>query len=704
MKGIGSVLVANRGEIVVRIVRTLRALGVRSIAVYADDDAGAPHVLAADTAYRVDSYLDADAIVAAAALARADAVHPGYGFLSEDPVLAWAVIGAGLLWVGPPPAAIETMGDKIRAKQTAAAAGVPVVPGTGRRGMGDEELVAAALDVGFPVLLKPAAGGGGKGMRRVAVLEDLRSSITAARREAKNAFGDDTIFVERWVERPRHIEVQVLADAHGNVVHLGERECSLQRRHQKIVEESPSPFVDDAMRAAMSQSALAVARSCGYVGAGTVEFIVPGDRPDEYYFMEMNTRLQVEHPVTETVTGIDLVEWQLRVTAGEPLPVVHDVRTAPAFPPPRTLPASIACRGHAVEARVYAEDPARGFLPATGTVAAVALPASLPDARQLPHVRVDAALAPGGTVGTRYDPMLAKVVTWGATREEALDRLRAALEETAVLGITTNVGYLVRLLGHPEVVAGHLDTGLVDRTLSELAAPEEADTRDAAVAALCALAAGLEPRGPVIDPWEVPDGWTVAGPRQWEVVLGYEGRAVAVGVQGRVADGASARVDDGPWLEVRAQDRGAGELALTIDGATGTWRTAARGNDVWVGHRGDTWRFSCGDHVRRGGGEPRRLAGPVTSPMPGVVVAVHVGVGEAVRAGQPLVAIEAMKMEHVVVAPVDGVVTELLVKPGQPVGLDQLLGHVEDAAGRPDVEGPHVEGPHVEGPDVEGNC
>lgn len=698
VRGIGSVLVANRGEIVVRIIRTLRALGVSSIAVYANDDAGAPHVLVADTAYRVDSYLDADAIVTAATSARADAVHPGYGFLSEDPAFARAVIAAGLLWVGPPPGAIEVMGDKIRAKQTVAAAGVPVVPGTGRPGMDDDELVAAALDVGLPVLLKPAAGGGGKGMRRVDALEELTSSITTARREAKNAFGDDTLLVERWVERPRHVEVQVLADTHGNVVHLGERECSLQRRHQKIVEESPSPFLDDATRAAMTQSALEVVRSCGYVGAGTVEFIVPGDRRGEYYFMEMNTRLQVEHPVTEAVTGLDLVEWQLRVAAGEPLPVVRDARTARAFPLPHTLRVSAARRGHAVEARVYAEDPERGFLPASGTVAAVTLPASLPDARQAPHVRVDAALAPGATVGTHYDPMLAKVVAWGTTRDEALGRLRAALEETAVLGVTTNVGYLVRLLGRPEVVAGHLDTGLVDRTLSELAAPEEVDTRDAAVAALCVIAAGLEPKGPVVDPWEVLDGWTVAGAREWELTLRHEGCAVSVGVQGRVSDGARARVGDGPWLEVRAQDRGAGELALTIDGTTGRWLTAVWGNDVWVGRRGDTWRFSSGDHVRRGGGEPQRLAGPVTSPMPGVVVAVHVGVGEAVRAGQPLVAIEAMKMEHVVVAPADGVVTELLVKPGQPVGLDQLLGHVEDAA-----EGPDVDGPDVDGPDVEAN-
>ncbi|MHB1847445.1 MAG: acetyl/propionyl/methylcrotonyl-CoA carboxylase subunit alpha [Acidimicrobiales bacterium] len=664
VKGIGSVLVANRGEIVVRIFRTLRALGIRSIAVYAPDDEDALHALAADAACAVHSYLDADALVAAATSARAEAVHPGYGFLSEDPAFARAVIAAGLLWVGPPPGAIEAMGDKIRAKQTVAAAGVPVVPGAGRPGMDDEELAAAALELGLPVLLKPAAGGGGKGMRRVTASEDLFGSITSARREAKNAFGDDTLLVERWIERPRHIEVQVFADALGNVVHLGERECSLQRRHQKIVEESPSPLVDDAMRAAMTQSAVEAARSCSYVGAGTVEFIVPGDRPDEYFFMEMNTRLQVEHPVTEAVTGVDLVEWQLRVAAGEALPAAQVARTPPT------------CRGHAVEARVYAEDPARDFLPATGTVAVVALPPSLPDARQDPHVRVDAALASGAMVGTRYDPMLAKVVAWGTTRDEAVRRLRAALEETAVLGVTTNVGYLTRLLAHPEVAAGRLDTGLVDRTLAELATPDDGDTRDAAVAALCVLAAEVEPNGSVIDPWEVPDGWTIAGPREWEVAFGHEGRAVSVRVQGRVSLSARVRIDDGPWLEVRARTRDAGELALTIDGVTGKWRTAVQGNDVWVCRRGDAWRFSSRDALRRGCGESERMAGPVKSPMPGVVAAVHVGVGEAVRAGQPLVVIEAMKMEHVVVAPADGVVTELLVRQGQSVGLDQLLGRV----------------------------
>ncbi len=664
---IGSVLVANRGEIVVRVCRTLASLGIRSIAVYAPDDAGAPHTLAADQAVAVDGYLDVASVVAAAKAAAADAVHPGYGFMSEDPSFARAVLGAGLAWIGPPPDAIEAMGDKIRAKEIVAAAGVPVVPGAGLPGMDDDALMGAALELGLPVLLKPAAGGGGKGMRRVAAAEDLLPAIAAARREAEGAFGDDTLFVERWVERPRHVEVQVFADELGNVVHLGERECSLQRRHQKIVEETPSPLLGATTRRAMTESAVAAAKACGYVGAGTVEFIVPGGRPDEHFFMEMNTRLQVEHPVTELVTGVDLVEWQLRVAAGEPLPLGQ---------------AELSWRGHAVEARLYAEDPSRGFLPTSGTVLLVE------EAVGLPGVRVDSAIVRGATVGTQYDPMLAKVVAWGVTRAEAFDRLRAALAETAVLGVTTNVGYLRRLLAQPDVVAGRLDTELVDRTLGELAAPDDLELRDAAVVAACRLAAGLEPGGPLVDPWDVPDGWSVAGPREWTTTFSQGGRAVSVTVRGRVRDGAAVQVAGSPPLQVRAEpfDEGPSSFSVTIDGTRSTWRTAldpARG-DVWVSRRGEAWHFAPNAPARGHEGARVGAAGPVTSPMPGVVAAVHVAVGDVVRAGQPLVAVEAMKMEHAVLAPADGAVTELLVRPGQSVGLDELLVRVEPVSGEND--------------------
>ncbi len=439
-----SVLVANRGEIAVRVIRTLRALGIRAVAIYSDADAGARHVRDADLAIRVgpapaaDSYLNAGRVLAAAREAGADAIHPGYGFLSENAAFARACAAAGFVFIGPPPAAIEAMGDKIRAKETVAAAGVPVVPGAGRPGLSDQDLIDALNGAGFPLLVKPSAGGGGKGMRVVRSAADLPAALGAARREALAAFGDETLLVERYVKRPRHIEIQVLGDSHGNVIHLGERECSLQRRHQKIIEEAPSPLLDDRMRAAMGVAAVEAARSVGYTGAGTVEFIVSGSAPQEYFFLEMNTRLQVEHPVTEFVTGLDLVELQLRVAAGEPLPLRQD---------------QVRLTGHAVEARVSAEDPARGFLPTGGTVLALREP-------DLPYVRVDSGLAQGVPVATAYDPMLAKVIAYGQDRATALRRLDAALAGTTVLGVTTNIAFLRTLLRDPDVAAGRLDTAL----------------------------------------------------------------------------------------------------------------------------------------------------------------------------------------------------------------------------------------------------
>jgi acetyl-CoA/propionyl-CoA carboxylase, biotin carboxylase, biotin carboxyl carrier protein len=657
----GSVLVANRGEIVVRVCRTLAARGLASVAVYTEEDAGALHVRVAERALEVPGYLDGPALVAAALASGAEAVHPGYGFLSEDAGFARAVEAAGLVWIGPPASAIEAMGDKIRAKETVAAAGVPVVPGAGRPGLTDAELAEAARAVGLPVLLKPAAGGGGKGMRRVTDAGALEGAIAAARREAAGAFGDGTLLVERWVPRPRHVEVQVFADAHGNVVHLGERECSLQRRHQKIVEESPSPLLDEATRTAMTRSAVEAARACGYVGAGTVEFIVSGDRPDEYFFMEMNTRLQVEHPVTEAVAGVDLVEWQLRVAAGEPLPLAQpEIRSA----------------GHAVEARVYAEDPARGFLPQTGTVALLAEAGG-------PGVRVDSALSAGTEVGTRYDPMLAKVVAWAPTRVEALARLGRALRETVVLGVATNVGYLTQLLGHPDVAGGRLDTELVDRTLGELSAPEARLQRDAAAAAAAWLSLALEPAaggGPAAaaaaGPWDVPDGWQVGAHRPWTVELHRDGVPVTVAVRGRLASGADVRIDEEAVGRVRAQPgAGPGELVLVVDGETARWHAVSVGDDVWVGREGWAWRFRRADVVREGGGS-HGASGPLRSPMPGVVVKLHVGAGDAVAAGDPLVSVEAMKMEHAVVARHDGIVSALWVREGQAVALDEPLAEV----------------------------
>ncbi|WP_264030793.1 biotin carboxylase N-terminal domain-containing protein [Cellulosimicrobium sp. SH8] len=454
--GFRTVLVANRGEIACRVIGTLRRLGVRSVAVFSDADADARHVREADVAVRIgpapatQSYLDVDAVVAAAVATGAEAVHPGYGFLSENPALARACERAGIAFVGPGVDALEAMADKLAAKRIVGARGVPVVPGAGEPGMSDDDLLATARDVGFPLLVKPSAGGGGKGMVVVRTAEGLPGALASARRVAASSFGDDTLLLERLVEAPRHIEVQVLADAHGTVVHLGERECSLQRRHQKVVEEAPSPLLTPAQRARMGAAACEVARSVGYVGAGTVEFLVPAASPDAFFFIEMNTRLQVEHPVTEMVTSLDLVELQLRVAAGAPLGVAQD---------------DVVLRGHAVEARLYAESPERGFLPATGSVLVYdddGVPAG-PGASPL---RLDSGISAGAVVGGHYDPMLAKAVAWGESRDEAVDRLDGLLARTVVLGVETNTAFLRSLLADGDVRAGRLDTGLIDRLVS----------------------------------------------------------------------------------------------------------------------------------------------------------------------------------------------------------------------------------------------
>jgi acetyl-CoA/propionyl-CoA carboxylase biotin carboxyl carrier protein len=582
-------------------------------------------------------------------------VHPGYGFLSENAAFARACSTAGRTFIGPPPLAIETMGDKINAKRTVAAAGVPVVPGRGETGMTDAELAAAAVEIGLPVLVKPAAGGGGKGMRRVNDAAELAGSIAAARREAVGAFGDGTLLVERYVAHPRHIEVQIFADTFGQVCGLGERECSLQRRHQKIIEEAPSVLLDDRTRAATSAAAVAAARACGYVSAGTVEFIMSADRPDEFFFMEMNTRLQVEHPVTEAVLGVDLVEWQVRVAAGERLPGAAVVPGA---------------NGHAVEARVYAEDPRRGFLPSTGTVL------RLEEASSRPHIRVDSALREGLVIGTSYDPMLAKVVAWGRDRAEALARLQGALGVTSVLGVTTNVGFLRRLLAHPDVVAGRLDTELVERIAPELMEPAPLGPAVAAAALLPGLLAS--PAGPVIDPWDRLDGWRVTGPAEvateWEVA----GQTIEVGVGG---DGA-VRIGTAAPTPARARlaDR---DLVLETDGVAARFAYALDGEAVWLGYDGDVWKFiPRRDRIDRAGPSGAG-SGRLSSPMPGTVLAVHVNPGDTVRAGQPVVVVEAMKMEYVVAAPRDGTVDELLVRAGESVRLDQPLAVITSPEVRP---------------------
>ncbi|MFF2776997.1 acetyl/propionyl/methylcrotonyl-CoA carboxylase subunit alpha [Streptomyces sp. NPDC058052] len=630
-----TVLVANRGEIAVRVIRTLRALGVRSVAVYSDADADARHVREADTAVRIgpaaasESYLSVPALLEAARRTGAQAVHPGYGFLAENAAFARACAEAGLVFIGPSAEAIALMGDKIRAKETVKAAGVPVVPGAA-----DPEIAEAARELGAPVLLKPSAGGGGKGMRLVRDLAVLEEEIAAARREARASFGDDTLLVERWIDRPRHIEIQVLADTHGNVVHLGERECSLQRRHQKIIEEAPSVLLDEATRAAMGAAAVEAARSCGYVGAGTVEFIVPGGDPSQYYFMEMNTRLQVEHPVTELVTGLDLVEWQLRVAAGEPLSFGQE---------------DVRLDGWAVEARICAEDPARGFLPSGGTVLALHEPAG-------DGVRTDSGLLEGSEVSSLYDPMLSKVIVHAADRPTALRKLRAALAELTTLGVPTNAGFLRRLLAHPDVVSGAMDTGLVERDAESLVPEGVPEEVYAAAAAVRRAELAPEPRDGWTDPFGVPSGWRLGGrPRP----LAFPFRVP--GLEPVTAEApATARVT------------GTG-VTVTVDGVTHAFRRAG----AWLGRDGDSWHVMDHDPVAAAlSGARHGGADTLAAPMPGTVTVVKVAVGDEVEAGQSLLVVEAMKMEHVISAPHAGTVTELDVTPGTTVAMDQVLAVV----------------------------
>lgn len=642
-----TVLVANRGEIAVRVIRTLRELGVRSVAVFSDADADARHVREADTAVRLgpppaaESYLSVPALLEAARRTGAQAVHPGYGFLAENAEFAAACTDAGLVFIGPPASAISLMGDKIRAKETVAAAGVPVVPGSSGSGLTDAQLEDAAREIGTPVLLKPSAGGGGKGMRLVRDAAVLAEEIAAARREARASFGDDTLLVERWIDRPRHIEIQVLADAHGNVVHLGERECSLQRRHQKIIEEAPSVLLDEETRAAMGEAAVQAARSCGYAGAGTVEFIVPGNDPASYYFMEMNTRLQVEHPVTELITGLDLVEWQLRVASGEQLPYAQK---------------DIKLDGWAIEARVCAEDPSRGFLPSGGTVLALREP-------QGGGVRTDSGLSEGVPVGSLYDPMLSKVVAYGPDRATALRKLRAALADTVILGVPTNAGFLRRLLAHPDVVSGNLDTGLVEREAEGLVPDGVPDEVYAAAAAVRREA--LEPRADArgwTDPFSVPSGWRTGGvPTPPAFPLRVSGRE---SVTHGAPAGATVTAD---------------RVTVQLDGRVSHFH---RSGD-WLGRDGDTWHVQDHDPVEASlSGAGRSGADTLAAPMPGTVTVVKVAVGDEVEAGQSLLVVEAMKMEHVISAPHAGTVTELDVTAGATVAMDQILAVVaprEDA-------------------------
>ncbi|MET9492697.1 acetyl/propionyl/methylcrotonyl-CoA carboxylase subunit alpha [Nocardia sp. NPDC006630] len=649
-----TVLVANRGEIAVRVIRTLRAMGIRSVAVYSDADVHARHVHEADVAVRLgpaparESYLDIAKVVDAAERSGAQAVHPGYGFLSENPAFAAALEQAGIVFLGPPTRAIEVMGDKITAKNAVAAYGVPVVPGIARPGLTDAELIEAATDIGYPVLVKPSAGGGGKGMRRVEDPVLLPEALASARREAASAFGDDTLFLERFVNRPRHIEVQILADEFGQVLHLGERECSLQRRHQKVIEEAPSPLLDAKTRARIGAAACNTARSVDYVGAGTVEFIVSADTPDEFFFMEMNTRLQVEHPVTELVTGVDLVECQVRIAAGQKLAVSQE---------------DIKLTGHAVEARVYAEDPGRGFLPTGGTVLAL----SEPEGK---GVRVDSGLRAGTVVGADYDPMLSKVIAYAPDRAAAITKLDAALRDTQILGVRANIDFLRFLLADRDVRAGQLDTGLLDRRAVDFVPAPVTDAQFIAAATDLWLRRWPSASN---DPWTIPSGWRVGQHVATVFRLIGGDRTVHVALSGTPEQGA-VRLDDGEKSSLTAEADADG-LTMTVAGLRGRYRVAAADGQLWVADAtGVAQLREVADADTRGGGEHVGDA-EITSPMPGSVIAVPALAGAEVAAGTPIVIVEAMKMEHTLTAPIAGRV-ELLVEPGAQVKLEQLLARI----------------------------
>ena len=647
------VLIANRGEIAVRIARTLRRLGIEAIAVYSDADAGAPHVRAADRAMRIgptpprQSYLNIERVLEAARQTDAEAIHPGYGFLSESPEFARACASAGFVFVGPGPEAMELLGDKVAGKGAAAAAGVPVLPGLSGERLGDGEIEAWAADAELPFLLKAAAGGGGKGMRVVTALGELPAALAAARREALGAFGDDRLLVERYLEASRHIEVQVLADSHGNAVHLGERECSLQRRHQKVVEESPSPVVGAELRERMGAAAVALARGCGYVNAGTVELIAERDDPGSFFFLEVNARLQVEHPVTELVTGRDLVADQLRIAAGEPLGFGQE---------------EVRFDGHAVEARLYAEDAANGFLPAAGSIVAYREPAG---------IRVDSGVEAGTEVGTDYDPMLAKLISHAPDREAALTDLERGLADLILLGPATNAAYLRALLARPEVRAGEIDTGLIERLGGEIAPPPP----EPALAAV-ALAELLGP--PVSDdPWNARDGWRLGEPAWVRARLQGPDGEVEVAIRcdaNAVVPGMREEVRPGRWTWRIGEESGAfrfeSEL-LTVGEETRRIGVHRDGDAVWLcDGAAEPARFEV---AAQAGGAARAGGGSLEAPMPGVVIAIRAEPGAEVEEGEVLVVLESMKMELSVQSPRAGVVAEVLAEVGEQIARGQTL-------------------------------
>ncbi len=650
------VLIANRGEIACRVIATCRRLGIATVAVYSDADRNARHVRLADEAIHIgpaaarESYLRGDALLDAARATGAQAIHPGYGFLSENADFADACAAAGITFIGPPASAIRAMGDKSAAKALMAKAGVPLTPGY----HGDQQepsfLREQADAIGYPVLIKASAGGGGKGMRKVERSEDFVDALASCQREAASAFGNDHVLVEKYVERPRHIEIQVFGDSHGDAVYLFERDCSVQRRHQKVLEEAPAPGMTPERRAAMGKAAVDAARAVNYVGAGTVEFIAgPGG---DFYFMEMNTRLQVEHPVTECITGTDLVEWQLRVASGLPLPLQQE---------------QLQIRGHALEARLYAEDADKGFLPSTGTLRHLRLPAGNA------HVRVDAGVEQGDAITPFYDPMIAKLIVWDVDRNAALRRMQQALAECEVVGVTTNAAFLRRLVMTDSFANAKLDTALIEREQAALTLVDgDTDASRWALAAVAAVAtdapASTDARDPH-SPWQASDGWRLGQRAARRVTLEHRGSQRVVAVEGG-NDAWSLRVDG---VEVQAQGRvGHGQLALQVGDTLHRARIVRDGGELYLFGADGVQRFTLHDPVSEAD-QTVADAGSLVAPMPGRIVATLLAPGTQVVRGTPLLVLEAMKMEHTLQAPADGTVQGYRVKAGDQVGDGAVL-------------------------------
>ncbi|NWG30576.1 MAG: acetyl/propionyl/methylcrotonyl-CoA carboxylase subunit alpha [Rhodocyclaceae bacterium] len=638
------ILIANRGEIACRVIRTARRLGLRTVAVYSEADRAARHVRMADEAVCIgpaparESYLAIDRIIAACQATGAEAVHPGYGFLSENEAFAEACAAHGIVFIGPPPAAIRAMGLKSESKKLMEKAGVPLTPGYHGDEQAPDFLRAQAEAIGYPVLIKASAGGGGKGMRVVWNGEEFAAALASCQREAAASFGDDHVLIEKYLQRPRHIEFQIFADTHGNVVHLFERDCSVQRRHQKVLEEAPAPGMTPERRAAMGQAAIDAARAVGYVGAGTVEFIV--EPSGAFYFMEMNTRLQVEHPVTEMITGLDLVEWQLRVAAGEPLPLRQE---------------QLSIRGHALEARVYAEDADKGFLPATGRLVHFAPPA------ESLNVRVDTGVEAGDEISPHYDPMISKLIVWDENRERARVRLLQALADFRIVGVTSNVGFLSRLVACPAFVSASLDTGLIEREQAFLFPAESTPPREAWL--LAALAELLRDRNfarahaqasaDPHSPWHLRDGWRANGMARRAILLragASEKRLVAAYAgDGFVLDG------DGQTTAVAGELHDDGALLADLGGRRVNATVIAAGEKRHVFFDGMSFVFAAIDPLFHAG-EGSGAEGGLTAPMPGKVIALLAEPGARVEKGAPLVVLEAMKMEHTLIAPAAGTV------------------------------------------------